>query len=345
MELTPQIFTAKVMHKRTVPKVNQFTYSVYYLALPLSQLHQQSVLKVNRPGAMSLHEKDFGARDGSGLHKWARQQLHEYKLDAEVHEIIFIAMPRILGYGFNPVSFYLCLDAAGQLRAFIAEVHNTFGEGHSYIGANADGRAISADDWIQADKLFHVSPFLAREGHYCFRIAHQATGKLGIWIDYVNPDGETQLLTSLTGKLQPLTKAALMRVTEGDVVAFAAICLLSGMAFGAELALPPSMLADLIQKHAQNAHASLQFSFLTFLLKTAAALASLLVFGLLDIAGLKPGEVNSQQALFYLSLSYALIPCFIKAGAAYMLYASLTHHFNGDQHVQNLKPNRSPSHA
>lgn len=211
MEIAPQIFTAKVMHRRSFPKENRFTYEIYYLALPLSQLNQQQALKVNERGGMSLQEKDFGARNGSSLHGWAMQQLAEHGLDAHVKEIVFVTMPRILGYGFNPVSFYLALDESGQLRAFIAEVHNTFGESHSYIGGHADRRAIDGNEWIETDKLFHVSPFLTRDGHYRFRIAHEAAGKLGIWIDYVNPNGETQLFTSLTGTLHPLSKTALRR--------------------------------------------------------------------------------------------------------------------------------------
>ena len=38
MEVAPSLFMAKVMHKRLFPKVNQFTYNVYYLALPISKL-------------------------------------------------------------------------------------------------------------------------------------------------------------------------------------------------------------------------------------------------------------------------------------------------------------------
>jgi len=132
---------------------------------------------------------------------------------------------------------------------------------------------------------------------------------------------------------------------EGDLLAFGIICLVSGMAFGAELALPPSILADFIQQQKQQANASLQYSFLTFLLKTAAALASLTVFVLLDIAQLRPGEQNNEQTLFYLSLSYALIPCVIKFAAACLLYMSLNTYFQGEYHHENFKPNRSPSHA
>ena len=74
------------------------------------------------------------------------------------------------------------MDIDRQLRAVICEVHNTFGEQHSYICARADFAPLSPDEWLEADKLFHVSPFLPRNGHYKFRFA-LAGEKLGIWID------------------------------------------------------------------------------------------------------------------------------------------------------------------
>jgi hypothetical protein len=136
--------------------------------------------------------------------------LEEYQLTDKVSDVLFITMPRILGYGFNPVSFYLCFDEQKQLRAVISEVHNTFDETHSYLTAHPDHRPIHKDDWLVAEKIFHVSPFLEREGSYRFRFA-QEEGKLGIWIDYLNAEGKTQLITSLAGKLTPLTRASLWR--------------------------------------------------------------------------------------------------------------------------------------
>lgn len=204
VELSQQIFTAKVMHKRLLPKVNGFTYGVYYLAQPLHA-------SVERRGVLSFRVKDHGARDGSDLQGWIRTILRDYGLDDITAGIQLIAMPRILGYGFNPVSFWLCVDVENMLRAVLCEVNNTFGETHSYLCAHADHRPIHAHDWLQAEKLFHVSPFLPREGSYQFRFTRKDES-LGIWIDYYNAQGQKQLITSLTGTLEPLTEAALRRV-------------------------------------------------------------------------------------------------------------------------------------
>ena len=203
MDVTPQIYTAKVMHKRLFPKVNQFTYGVYYVALPLPATSLPSRL-------LSFREQDHGARDGGDVGVWARTLLNTYGIDALIENIILITMPRVLGYVFNPVSFFMCLDKDKRLRAVICEVHNTFGEQHSYLCARADHAPISPDEWLEADKLFHVSPFLPRNGHYKFRFT-LAGQQLGIWIDYYDVEQNKQLLTSLTGKFTPLTAASLRR--------------------------------------------------------------------------------------------------------------------------------------
>ena len=160
---------------------------------------------------MSLHDKDHGAKDGSGGEGWIRSILSAHGFTDEVGEIMLIAMPRVLGYVFNPVSFWLCLDETRAIRAVLAEVNNTFGETHSYFCAHEDHRVITADDWMLAYKHFHVSPFLERNGEYCFRFSFQEN-RLGIWIDYYHENGEKQLLTALTGELAPLTRAHLRRV-------------------------------------------------------------------------------------------------------------------------------------
>lgn len=203
MVTTPQLYTAQVVHKRLFPKVNAFHYGIYYLALPLPA--------ASVPGRFaSFHKEDVGARDGSDPTSWVRSILAEYGLDHKTQHITLVTMPRVLGYVFNPVSFYFCVDGNHALRAVLCEVHNTFGEQHNYLCANPDHAPITADQWLEAEKVFHVSPFLKRHGDYKFRFDFTADA-LGVWIDYYDADQQKQLVTSLTGTLSPLTSRALQR--------------------------------------------------------------------------------------------------------------------------------------
>jgi uncharacterized protein len=201
-----QLFTGTVMHKRLLPRKHVFHYGIYYLALPLSQLSDMP-LAYNHFAPLSFYDKDHGARDGSSLEKWARELLLQHHIEAG-GEITLICMPRVFGYVFNPVSFWLCQDKEGQVRAVLCEVHNTFGEQHTYLCAHQDRRAITGSSSLFAEKLFHVSPFLEREGHYEFRFdIHDK--HFNVMINFHNQKGHKQLVTSLAGTLQSLSKTNL----------------------------------------------------------------------------------------------------------------------------------------
>ena len=73
-------------------------------------------------------------------------------------QITLVTNLRVLGYVFNPASFYLCRDGAGELRVVVVEVHNTHGERHLYT---LRGRRRTAPAFVASmDKDFYVSPFI-----------------------------------------------------------------------------------------------------------------------------------------------------------------------------------------
>jgi len=201
--IEPKIFHATVMHRRLFPKTHAFHYGVYYLYLPLPAAPV--------PGRLvSFHQKDLGNRDGSDPLLWVRSILKDYHANDLTKHIIVLTMPRVLGYVFNPVTFYFCLDESKKLRGVFCEVHNTFGEQHNYLCVHPDLSPIEHNDWLEAGKIFHVSPFLERKGFYRFRFDLQQE-KLGVWIEYYHENGEKQLITALTGTFSPLTSSSLRR--------------------------------------------------------------------------------------------------------------------------------------
>jgi len=108
----------------------------------------------------------------------------------------------------------------------------------------------------------------------------------------------------------------------GDVAAFATVCVLSGLAFGADLALPASMLADVIDE--DDGHDGrpdgAYFGLWHLLEKLALALAAGVALPLLQWLDYTPGTPAMQGAA--LSWVYALLPCLIKLAAALLLLAS-----------------------
>ena len=218
--LTPTLCVGDVMHARTRPKRNVFHYPVFYLRLPLSQLNTLNIggLTINKPGICQILNKDHGPQDGSDLMLWARKMLaqHGLKEITQGGEIMLQTMPRLLGYQFNPVSFYFCHDQATALRAVICEVSNTFGERHNYLISHADYRPIEAHDSFCAQKVFHVSPFFPLGGNYEFRFGGTPDKPVAM-INYTAQatadanagNGRYGLRTWLRGHAQPLTSNAI----------------------------------------------------------------------------------------------------------------------------------------
>lgn len=117
---------------------------------------------------------------------------------------------------------------------------------------------------------------------------------------------------------------------EGDSVQYAAVCLFSGLALGAELALPPAILAGQLHAADTRHHAFSYYALLALLAKLSLAFASAAVLPLLDVAGYVPAADNHADALLALAITYALIPCALKLIASLWLWRAFISHQQGD---------------
>jgi DUF1365 family protein len=205
------ISMGSVRHQRLRPASNVFSYGVFTLMLPLRTLGDSALgsklCSRNRFNLLSFHDSDHG--DGkTPLLLWIDQLLRSEGITDADGEIWLQTFPRVLGYVFNPVSFWFCHRHDGALRAIVCEVNNTFGERHCYL---LDSGGVM--QWGQshtASKVFHVSPFCAVDGSYRFRfmrtiqnIKGANTERIVARIDYHDAQGPL-LLTSVSGKLRAL---------------------------------------------------------------------------------------------------------------------------------------------
>ncbi len=108
----------------------------------------------------------------------------------------------------------------------------------------------------------------------------------------------------------------------GDAWAFVAVCALSGLALGADLALPGALLAGLIQRHGGQAMAGACFGWWNFATKLNLALAAGLALPMLEWFGYAPG-VREGPGLDALVWAYCLLPCALKLAAALALHLFL----------------------
>lgn len=206
------LYRGTVLHRRVRPVANAFRYRVFFLKFPLHRAAElvNAVFSVDRFNLLSFHHADHG--DGGDLQAWVRALLAREGISDADGEVWLQCFPRVLGYVFNPVSFWYCHRADGACAAIIAEVNNTFGERHCYLLRSGAGGVIAAGELLTATKVFHVSPFCAIEGGYRFRF-HRAL-RDGIThvvarIDH-HDDAGTLLTTSISGAALPFRASTLL---------------------------------------------------------------------------------------------------------------------------------------
>jgi DUF1365 family protein len=209
MATLPKLLIGQVMHRRLRPAKNAFVYPVFYVQMPLADLSagKSPIFSVDRNNLLSFHQKDHGPRDGSPLLPWIQSLLREHGLPDD-GEIMLQCFPRVLGYVFNPVSFWFCRNRGGALIAVLAEVSNTFGGRHNYLLHNPDGTALRDGQVLTTSKQFHVSPFCEVEGGYRFRFYLDKPALLAR-IDYDDAEGEL-LLTAISGKARAWSTPSLI---------------------------------------------------------------------------------------------------------------------------------------
>ncbi|HXE40011.1 MAG TPA: DUF1365 domain-containing protein [Azonexus sp.] len=209
MPALPRLLIGHVMHRRLRPAINAFVYPVFFIQLPLNDLAaaRRPLFSIDRANLLSFHQQDHGPRDGSPLLPWIKGLLRERGLPAD-GEIVLQCFPRVLGYVFNPVSFWFCHDRGGRLVAILAEVSNTFGGRHTYLLHNPERSPLRDGQVLAADKAFHVSPFNGIEGGYrfCFHLQRNCPV---IRINYDDAEGEV-LLTAIAGKPRAWSSSALL---------------------------------------------------------------------------------------------------------------------------------------
>ncbi|MEL7252869.1 MAG: DUF1365 domain-containing protein [Pseudomonadota bacterium] len=196
-------------HGRKGAVDNAFRYSIDYLMLDAeAEVETPWAFGRNRAGLASLWDSDHGGppKQGRGA-TWVREVLEAHGFDAPAR-IELLAQPRVMGHVFNPVAFWICRDAEGQVPVVISEVSNTYGDRHSYLCFREDRAPIGPKDKLTAKKIFYVSPFQKIEGGYEFRFDLRPE-RIGIWIDFTGGNGG--LTATLVGHRKPLTTSGLIR--------------------------------------------------------------------------------------------------------------------------------------
>ncbi|KAE9993937.1 hypothetical protein EG327_002271 [Venturia inaequalis] len=178
----PWILPSRTTHTRMFPKKHSFAYSYLQVAVPIGFEglcgSLISVGDVKKRGWLHVQGSDYLDRNSSKT--TLEGKLSEYLQNQGVdrtdwHHAYLITAPRILGYSFNPVSFWYLYTKENCLSMMILEVNNTFDERRMYLLRSRSDEEVGSDE-IHSEptrkfkntwaKDFHVSPFNSRKGFY-----------------------------------------------------------------------------------------------------------------------------------------------------------------------------------
>ena len=228
------------MHARFAPKTHRFDYRIFLFALDLDELdalhaklrlfsrHRRNLYSFRDGDFLPTHEPVFNeSEEGSpkrepetgSLKARVVRHLATRGIDLTGGQVLLVTLPRVLGYLFNPVSFYFCYDRSGAPVAALAEVSNTFKEmkpfllgpearaGRREAGGGRQEEAEPVTFQKRVPKHFYVSPFSDVDVAFDFTLRTPGE-RLSVQIDdYVGT--ERTLTSTLTGPREALTDACL----------------------------------------------------------------------------------------------------------------------------------------
>lgn len=224
--LTSRLLLARVFHQRLSPRRHGFLNRLFYFALDLDRLDALNrlwplVSSDGRPALYQFQQQDHLPGYAAGTLRDRLQAVfkaHGVCL-ADTARVLLITHLRVLGYGFNPVSFYIAISAEGVPLGAVAEVGNTFGEQKPYFlpYTQSQNTHTQTPFWFEAthDKAFYISPFSSLDHQLRFRVplpADPFTISITEWS--APPESQPTLVSWLrVDQSKPLTQLNLIGLT------------------------------------------------------------------------------------------------------------------------------------
>lgn len=204
--MTSSVYECQVMHRRLKPEQKRFDYRIFMLSIDLDAIPNIPLLGHNRFNLFSLNDADhidLGKPGGikPNLLAWLAEQSIDVPADVNVR---LVTLPRMLGYGFNPVSFFYLTNPDGSPLFAVAEVVNTYREMKLYL-VDQKGDA----SWQkQITKNFYVSPFSDSGDAFDFHLGLPAEN-LRVTINNLT-DHKVTLTSTVRGTAYDLTSTRLL---------------------------------------------------------------------------------------------------------------------------------------
>lgn len=180
-------------------KGHAFKYPIFNLFVPIHEGTETLLQQMSLKTFFSINSENYLDGKSGPFNLLVRQFLKE-NFDYDPEFICLQTLPKMFGYCFNPVSFWL-LYKNRKFDAVLCEVNNTFGDRHFYfVKTSEKGSSVKA----HLEKRFHVSPFFPIAGNYHFHFKNEGlTSFAGIQFFM---DDQLALDTSIRLELSPLAQ-------------------------------------------------------------------------------------------------------------------------------------------
>lgn len=169
------IYTGWVSHHRLQPIMHGFRYQLFMLYLDLEELPKlfknNSLWSYLKPNLAYFRRSDYLGPSHEALDVSVRNLVEQQTGRRPLGRIGLLTHCRYWGICFNPVSFYYCHDAQGQLQAIVSHITNTpWKERHAYVHT----MDTAENGVFNLKKDFHVSPFMPMDIQYRWQFSAPA---------------------------------------------------------------------------------------------------------------------------------------------------------------------------
>ncbi|MEU9070808.1 DUF1365 domain-containing protein [Streptomyces sp. NPDC048306] len=197
----PGLYPCEIGHIRLDPVRYTLRHRTYLWLVDLDHLPELPLLL--RPLA-GFRARDHFTGDAPSLRAGLERFLASRGIDLAGGRVLMLTQARVLGYVFNPLTLYWCHGPDGTPCCVVAEVHNTYGERHTYL-LDPDEAGVA-----HVDKDFYVSPFFPVDGAYRMRLPLPAD-RLDLTVRLDRP-GARPFTATVRGTRREATPAALLRL-------------------------------------------------------------------------------------------------------------------------------------
>jgi uncharacterized protein len=194
-----QFFVSFINHQRFIPKPYKFNNRFFWTMFDLDELDELDQktkgFSRNRFNLISFYDHDHVNLGHATTKENIQAFMFEQGVSDKILKIELITNPRILGYTFNPVSFYFIETSTSPF--VVIEIGNTFKEQKPFL---VRPECLKEGVWtFTTQKKFYISPFTSVENTMTFKIK-RSLKSIVINIDDFTKEGKLEVKASYTGQ-------------------------------------------------------------------------------------------------------------------------------------------------